>query len=150
SSRLSANMHHRPRRGHKIRLADVVALFFSFDDRADEFFQIFIGCATPHELVQVVVPNREEASSDFAIGSDANAAAMPTKRMRHRRNDSNFSDAIVEFESARRLTLRMRDFDQRTILGHALKNFLERNDGFRGPNSVFFEWHEFDKAHNYA
>ena len=37
ASTLAADMHHGPRRGHKIRLADVVALFFLLDHAANKF-----------------------------------------------------------------------------------------------------------------
>ena len=89
-------MHHCPRRGHEIRLADVVALFFFLHHAADELGQLFVGSAAPHLGVQVVVPHGEQAGADFAVAGDADAAAVSAEGMRDRSDDSDFADAVVE------------------------------------------------------
>ena len=108
---LSPDMHHRPRRRHEIRLADVVAFFFLLDDSADEVFQLFVCGSSLHLRVQVVVPDREQAGANFAVAGDADAAAMSAKGMRDRRDDADFADAVVEAVAARGFRTRVRDFD---------------------------------------
>jgi len=41
-------MDHGPGGGHKIGLADMVALFFSLNHSANEFDQVFIGRTATH------------------------------------------------------------------------------------------------------
>ena len=60
-------MYHRPRRRNKIRLADVVARFFSLDNTADELREIVIRSAAAHEFMQIVVPDGEQAGANFAV-----------------------------------------------------------------------------------
>src|ERR1043166_747367 len=80
--RLSADVHHGPRGRHKIRFADVVAFFFSLHNGADEILQVLVSCSPAHEFVQIVVPNRKQTGTNFAVGGDADAAAVPAERMR--------------------------------------------------------------------
>src|SRR5256885_10887031 len=75
---------------------------------------------------------------------------MAAKWMRHRSDNSNLANAIVEAVPARGFTALMRNFDQRTISRHAIENFIERHNHFRRPHPVFFEGHEFDETHNHA
>src|SRR5436309_15053345 len=44
----------------------------------------------------------------------------------------------------------MGNLDQRTILGHARKNFIESDNRFRRPGSTFLKRHKFDEADNYT
>ena len=97
-----------------------------------------------------MVPDREQAGADFAVAGDADAAAVSTERMRDRGDDADFADAVVEAVAARGFRTRMRDFDQRAVLGHARQNFVERDHCVRRPGAAFFERHEFDEAHGHA
>src|ERR1700683_1009243 len=105
-------MHHRPRRGHKVCFADVVALFFSLHHAVNELDQLFVGSPTAHEFVQVVIPNRKQASADFAVGGNADAAAVSAEGMRNRSYDSDFADAIIKVITPRSFATRTRNFDQ--------------------------------------
>jgi hypothetical protein len=51
----SADVHHRPRSGHKIRLADVVALFFLVHHSADEISELRVTCPVAHLCNDVVL-----------------------------------------------------------------------------------------------
>src|SRR5579872_1776776 len=44
----------------------------------------------------------------------------------------------------------MWNFNQRPIFAHTGKDFFERDYSRGGPGAVFFERHEFDKAHDHA
>ena len=55
--RSSPDMHHRPRRRHKPRLADVVTLFFLLNDAHDEVGQLFVCGAAAHQFMEIVVPD---------------------------------------------------------------------------------------------
>ncbi len=143
-------MHHRPRRRHEIRFADVVAFLFFLDHAADEIFQLFVARAAAHLGVEVVVPHGEQAGADFSVAGDADAAAVSAEGMRDRGDDADFTDAVVEAVTAGGLRARVRDFNQRTVLGHAGENFVERDNSVRRPGASFFERHEFDEAHGDA
>src|SRR6266404_4086022 len=147
---LSPDMHHCPRRLNKIRLADVVARFFSLDNPTDELHEIVIRSSAAHQFMQVVVPNGEQAGANLAVGGDADAAAMAAEGMRNRRDDSNFANAIVKTITASRLAACVRDFDKRPIICHAAQDFVESDNCFRGPNPVFLKRHELDEAHDHA
>src|SRR5580704_2942925 len=97
-------------------------------DIANEFFQLRVACAAEHLGVQVVIPDGKQASADFPVGGDANAAAMSAEGMRDWRDDADFTNAIVEAVAARGFRTRMGDLDQRPVFGHALENFIERDD----------------------
>src|SRR5262245_58333128 len=143
-------MHHRPRRGDEIRLADVMPFFFSLHNTANEVSKLVVRRTTSHQLVQIVVPYRKEAGANFAVRSNADAAAMPAERMRDGRNDSEFADAVIKAIAARGFALSMPNLYKRAIFGHAMENLIKSDHCFRSPDTVFFEWHEFDEAHDYA
>src|SRR5258708_11874328 len=89
-------MHHGAGGGHKIGLADMVAGFFFLDDAANEFCQFVVRRAAEHLVVQIMVPDGKQAGANLAVGGNANAAAVSAKRMRYRRDDADFSDAVVK------------------------------------------------------
>src|ERR1700685_191018 len=99
-------MDHRPRRWDKVCLANVVALFFSLHHATNELHQLPVGSAAPHEFVQVVIPNRKQASADFPVGGNADAAAVSAEGMRNRSYDSDFADAIIKVITPRRFLTR--------------------------------------------
>jgi hypothetical protein len=74
----------------------------------------------------------------------------PQKGMRDRGDDADFADAVVEAVAARGFGARVRDFDQRPVLGHAGQDFVERDHRRGRPGAAFFERHEFDEAHGDA
>lgn len=78
-----------------------MTFFFLCHYTANELFQFLIACASLHLRVQVMIPDREEAGSDLAITGDADSAAMSAKRMRNRRDDSDFTNAIEKSIAAR-------------------------------------------------
>src|SRR5579864_788084 len=75
---------------------------------------------------------------------------MSAKRMRHRSDDSDLSDAIFKTIAPRGFAAGVGNLDQRAIFTHALKNLIERDNHRRRPNSTLFERHEFDEADNHA
>src|SRR3954462_14880440 len=79
--RLSPDVHHGPRCGNEIWLADVVAFFFLCNDALNKFFQLFVAGAALHLRVQVVIPDGEKTGADFSIAGDADAAAMAAEGM---------------------------------------------------------------------
>src|SRR5215475_13306750 len=105
-------MHHGPRRRHEIRLADVMPFFLLHHDTADKLLELFIARPAPHLRMQVVIPHGKKTSANLSIAGDADAAAMPAKRMRYRRDDPNLADTILEAITPRRLRSRMRNLHQ--------------------------------------
>ena len=81
----------------------MVARLFDFHRLLNEPDEIVIGATTRQHAVEIVVEVREEASSNFAVGCEADAAAGATKGLRHGRDNANFTDAIVEGIAARGL-----------------------------------------------
>ena len=94
-------MHHRPRCRHEIRFANVVPLFFLRDHALNKFRQFFVARTAPHLRVQIMIPDRKQASANLAVAGDTDAAAMSTERMRNGSDDSNLTDAVVEVISTR-------------------------------------------------
>src|ERR1035441_8048976 len=139
-------MHHRSRRRNKSWLADVVALFFVLDGMGNELDHVFVAGALRHQASQIVLTHREKAGTDFAIRSDSDAAAMSAEGMRHRCDDPDLANAVVEDIAARGLAARVSDFAQLHELGHAAHNFVEGHDDLRRPHAVFFQRHEFDET----
>src|SRR5438477_4853022 len=105
---LPPDMHHRPRRRHKIRLANMVTLFLPSDNAANECNQLLVRSTPEHQFVQIVIPNGKKTSPNLAIGSNSNTATVSAKRMRNRRNDSNLADTIVKAITPRSLAPLMR------------------------------------------
>ena len=103
-----------------------------------------------HLRVQIVIPDGEQAGANFAVAGDADAAAMSAEGMRDRRDDADFADAVFEAVAAGGFRARVRNFDQRAVLGHARQNFIERDYRVGRPGAVFFERHEFDEANGHA
>src|ERR1700732_5274663 len=100
--------------------------------------------------MQIVVPNRKQASANLAIGSDTNAAAVSTEGMRDRRDDAGFSNAIVEAIAASRFAAGGGNFYQRLEFGHSPQDFITCNHAVRRPHAAFFKRHEFDEADNHV
>src|SRR5258708_2576545 len=73
---------------------------------------------------------------------------MPAERIRHRCDDSDFANSIVETITPRRFAPSMRNFHQRPILSHAAEDFFKRNNNIGRPDALFLERHELDEAHN--
>src|SRR3984957_17916665 len=118
-------MHHRPRSRNEIRLADVVPRFFLHHYAADELGQLFVARAAPHLSVKIVIPYGKQARANLAVAGDADAAAMSAEGMGRWRDDPDLADAVIKTKTPRRLRARVRNFDQRAILGHPRQNFIK-------------------------
>src|SRR5664280_3651195 len=139
-------MYHRSRCGNKARFTDVVALLLVLDGVKDELDHLLVATSPRHQTIQVVFADREQAGADLAIRGDANAAAMSAEGVRHRRNDADLADAVLEDIAAGGLAVRVADFAQRHELGHAAHDLVEGHDDLRRPDAAFFQRHEFDEA----
>src|SRR5271165_5797920 len=128
----------------------MVTLFFSRHYAADKFSQVIVRSPATHQLMQIVVPDREQASANLSVGSDSNPAAVSAEWMRHWRNDADFSNSIVEAIPPRRFAAPVRNLNQRPIFPHSLQDFIERNHDVRRPDPVLFKRHELDEAHDHA
>lgn len=64
---LASNVDHGSRRSHEIRLADVVAFFFSVDHIANKFHELLIGSPPPHRFAEIVVPHGEQAGANLTV-----------------------------------------------------------------------------------
>ena len=109
-------MHHRPRCRNESRLADVVTLFLVLDGVENEVDHLFVTRAPRHQASQVVLADREQAGTNLAIGGDANAAAMPAKRMRNRSDNADLAYAVFKDIATGGLAVRLADFAQRMFL----------------------------------
>src|ERR1700736_1268625 len=89
-------MHHGPGSRHEISLSNMVPLFFSLHHATNELRQLLIRSSAAHQLVQIMIPDGEQAGANLAIRGDANAAAMSAERVRHGRDNSDLSDAVIE------------------------------------------------------
>src|SRR4051812_13690371 len=148
--RLAADVHHAARRLFKTGLADMVARFLFTDHGMNVGDDFGIGVAGAHASGQIVIEDGKQARADLAIGGKTHAAAMSAERMRHRRDDADLSDAVVELEAACGFAALMFDLDQRTKLLHLFEDMLKRDYHFPRPHPVFFQRHEFDEPQHYA
>src|SRR6478672_5490316 len=140
-------MDHRPRRRHKIGLANMMTFFFPCDYPTNELNQFFIRGTTTHQFVQIMIPNRKKTSTNLPVGSYADAAAVSAKRMRNRRDDPDLSNAVIETIEPCSFAALMRNFYQWPVLRHAMQDFIQSYDRLRCPNPIFFERHKLNEAH---
>src|SRR5262249_24323798 len=141
------DMYHRARRRDKIGLADMMPLFLAANHLPDKVLEFRIRGATTDQLVQLVFPDREQTSANLAIGSDTDPATVATKGVRDGGYDADFAHSVIETIAPRGLAASVGNFDQSTILAHALENLIQIDDHRRRPEPVFFERHEFNEAH---
>src|SRR5882724_10039836 len=92
----AADVDHGSGGGDEVGFADVVAGFFLGDDFFDKSGAVCVADASAHEFVEVVVPNGEQASTDFAVGCNAHAAALAAEWHGHWGNDADLADAVVK------------------------------------------------------
>ena len=97
--------------------------FFLRDDSANEVCQFVVARAAAHLGVQVMIPDREQAGANLAVGGDADAAAMSAEGMRDGSDDADLADAIVEAVTSRGFGARVWDLDQRPVFRHARREF---------------------------
>src|SRR6185437_10045651 len=128
----------------------MVPLFFPLYDAADKIPDFVIRSAASHQFMEIVVPNGKQAGANLAIRGDANTAAMTAEGMGNWRDNSNLADAVVKPVAPSCFTATARNFHQRTVLGHAIKNLIQRDYGRGRPHSTFFKRHEFNEPHNHA
>ena len=69
-------MHHAAGGFQESGLADVMARFLLFDRRDNEISKFRVCAAATGDSVEVVVGLGEEAGADFAVGGEADAAAV--------------------------------------------------------------------------
>src|ERR1019366_9812728 len=85
-----------------------------------------------------------------SVAGDSDTAAMSAEGMRHRGDDADLADSIFKAVTPRCFRARMRNFNQRTVLGHADQNLIQRDDGRWRPGASLFERHEFDEPDRHA
>src|SRR6516165_10809308 len=98
----------------------MVPRFLMVDSLADGTGHVFIGCASCHQSGEIVLADRKQASANLAVRGHPNAATLPAKWVRHRRNDAYFPDAIFKNITPGSLAARVLDFAKRHELRHAL------------------------------
>ena len=94
-------MDHGAGRWYEIGLSDVVASFFAIYYAVYEGNEFLVRGSAAHQFVQIVVPNRKQAGTDLAVGSDAKAAAVAAEGVGYWGDDANLADAVVKPVAAR-------------------------------------------------
>src|SRR5436309_13607564 len=97
-----------------------------------------------------MVPNRKQAGANLSVGGSTNAAAVSEKRMRHRRDNPDFANAVIKPIAPGGFAARLGNFNQWPVFVHTLQDFLERNHFRTLPYPVFCERHEVDKTQDHA
>src|SRR5205823_8452187 len=93
-------------------------------------------------------PYGKKTGANFSVGSDPDPAAMAAEGMRHRRDDSYFSNPVLKAVTPRCLAACVRNFDQRPVFRHPAEDFIQRDHRLGRPHSILFQWHEFDEPHD--
>src|SRR5579872_2685278 len=94
--KLPADVNHAAGRLQKSRFANVMTSFFLCDYRVNISGHVLVRSAAEHLSIEIMIEKREQASTNLAVGGDANARAMSTKRMGDGGDNANFSEVIVE------------------------------------------------------
>src|SRR5580692_210718 len=92
---LPADKHHRTRRRYEIRGVDPVPFFLFIDDRPDVGCHIVVRRSFTEQSAKVVILFAEEAGSQLSISREADARAVPTERLRHRRNQTDLARSAI-------------------------------------------------------
>src|SRR5258708_32689136 len=72
-----------------------MTLFFFGDNGADIRDQIFVGRSLAKHSSQVMIVLAEQAGAELAIGSEPDARAMATERLRYRSDEADFTGGAV-------------------------------------------------------
>src|ERR1041385_7745719 len=75
---------------------------------------------------------------------------MSTERMGNRCDDADLALSVVKGVAARGFSGRVGKLAYRTELIEFFQDLVHGDDHMWRPNAVFFERHEFNKAHDYA
>src|SRR5947208_16787641 len=101
-----------------------MALFLFHDNRADIGDQILVGRSFAKERTEVVVVLAEKAGAELAVRGQADARAVATERLGHRRDEADFSGrAISKAVFARSFAAFMRNLRERPAGVDALVDF---------------------------
>lgn len=148
-ARLSANVDHGTGGLEETWLADVVAGFFHMNGTDDVGAEFLVACASAKAAVEIVLHLRKEAGANFAVGSEADAAACSTKCLADWRDDSDFANAVSECVAPGGFAgLARRQLDEREDATDPVDNFAQRDNDFGRPEAAFFEGHELNKAND--
>src|ERR1700722_6977860 len=129
----------------------MVTRLLGFDCLLDEGDEIVIRSATRQNSIEVMIEVGKEAGANLAVGGETDTAAGTAKSLRYGGDDANFPHTIVEGVAARCFPgVVGGKRHQRAKAVELVDHLLERNDYFRGPQAVFFERHELDKANNHS
>src|SRR6202041_1494651 len=129
----------------------MVTRLFGFDCLLNEGDEIVIRSATRQNAIEVMIEVGKEAGANLAVGRETDTAAGTAKSLRYGGDDADFPHTIVESVAARGFTgVVGGQSHQRAKAVELVDHLLQRNDYFRGPQAVFFERHELDKANNHA
>src|SRR3954452_20371816 len=97
-----------------------------------------------------MVKQGKKAGTNFAVRGEPDARAVSAERMRDRSDNADFTFAIVESIAPRSFAKFIGELAHGTKLVELFQNFIHWDNYVRRPDAVFFERHEFDKAHDYA
>src|SRR5215470_11777361 len=98
-----------------------------------------------------MIEEREQASTDFAIGSNPDSGTMSAERIGDGRDDSDLSRSIVEGIAASSFANNMgRQFAQGFPGRECLDDFIQSHYHFRAPDAILFKRHELNKTNNNA
>src|SRR6185369_12253427 len=145
---LAADVDHGAGGGEEIGFADVVASFFLVDDGDDVGAEIVVGGATAHTAVEVVLEDGEEAGANLAVGSEADARAVSAEGLGDGGDDADLAATIFEDEAAGGFAGSALDLAHGHVGVQLREDLFEGDDDFGGPDAIFFQRHEFDKAND--
>src|SRR5580700_9529683 len=124
---LATDVHHIPRRLLKTRFADVMPCLFLHHDPPYIRCELRISSTPYHLAIHVMVALRKQTGPYLPIRGQPHPAAVSAERPRHRRDNSNLPDSIIERKPLRRLARHMRSqLHQRTIRIQPSDNLIHR------------------------
>src|SRR5216684_113812 len=148
---LAADKDHGARRLDEAGLIDAVAFLFFHDNGVDIGDQVLIGSSFAQQRAQVMVVLAEETGAELAIGSQADARAVPAERLGYGSDEADFAGcAVGETVFAGGFAALVGNLLERPTSMDALVDFRGGNDQAAGPVAVGVERHEFDEAHDDA
>src|SRR5579871_3756026 len=147
----AADAAHRALRRHKIRLADMVPLFFLPHDGLEIRGKFLVRLAVAETRAQVVFRDAEQAGADLAVGGQPQAIAMAAERLANGRNQADFAAPISKGPTYSSLGgIIRRQLTQFKTGFEPLQDFAAGHDQILLPGMRGIQWHELDEPERHV
>src|SRR5215831_13820182 len=96
-------MYHAAGGLDESRFSDMMARFFLVHHSTNVTSKLLVAGAGMHAARQIVIEEREQAGADLAVRGQPDPRTVPAEGMRHRRDNPDLADSVVESVTPGRL-----------------------------------------------